>query len=181
MRVPRLIPYLPGPDMTPMIDCVFLLMIFFMVSTDMGAGAHTSLQLPEAGKATAEDEAELAHTLIVDVVEASEQPGGAAQPLPILLEGRPVASLEELRRLLRHRSDPKRFPDRAAPMIPGTDMHPSARRLRIRCDRAQLWGWVSAIMELCTVRRSAPLEQELLASPMLRHIEIAVMQLAPPR
>ncbi|MSR75957.1 MAG: biopolymer transporter ExbD [Planctomycetes bacterium] len=178
MRVPRFPHYLPGPDMTPMIDCVFLLMIFFMVSTDMGAGVATAVQLPDAAAASPEDEEELGHTLVVDVVDkpAPANAPGAASPPPILLDGRPVASLEELRVLLRRRSDPRRFPERSAGLVPGTTLYPSARRLRIRCDREQLWGWVSAVMELCTLRRGVPLEREIEESPLLRHIEIAVLQ-----
>ena len=38
-----------GVNLTPLIDVVFLLLIFFMVSTTFKKESHISLNLPEAG------------------------------------------------------------------------------------------------------------------------------------
>ena len=43
-------------NLTPLIDVVFLLLIFFMVSTSFTREAHLTLQLPEAERATESDE-----------------------------------------------------------------------------------------------------------------------------
>ena len=41
-----------GPDLTPMIDCVFLLLIFFMVTTVFKQPHALQVELPEAIEAT---------------------------------------------------------------------------------------------------------------------------------
>lgn len=43
-----------GVDLTPLIDVVFLLLIFFMVSTTFTRESHLKVDLPEANGATAE-------------------------------------------------------------------------------------------------------------------------------
>ncbi|HHH38224.1 MAG TPA: biopolymer transporter ExbD [Sedimenticola sp.] len=40
---------LPDPNLTPLIDVVFLLLIFFMVSTTFDKEARIRIELPEAG------------------------------------------------------------------------------------------------------------------------------------
>ncbi len=43
-----------GVDLTPLIDVVFLLLIFFMVSTTFTRESHLNIELPEANGETAE-------------------------------------------------------------------------------------------------------------------------------
>jgi hypothetical protein len=169
--------FMPGPNMTPMIDCVFLLMIFFMVSTDLASADAVELRLPSADAAVGDDDEHQKSVISVDVVDPMALPRGVAaldpaRP-PVLLDGRQVESLSALRAALRRRADPLKYPDRSQPVLPGIGIHPSARRLRIRCDRVQLFSWVSAIMELAGVR-SGPRERE--ESPLLRQIEVAVLE-----
>jgi biopolymer transport protein ExbD len=45
-----------GIDVTPLIDVVFLMLIFFMVSTTFTREAHLQLRLPEADAARSADE-----------------------------------------------------------------------------------------------------------------------------
>ncbi|MDX1754819.1 MAG: biopolymer transporter ExbD [Marinobacter sp.] len=45
-----------GVDLTPLIDVVFLLLIFFMVSTTFTRESHLQVDLPEADGVTAETE-----------------------------------------------------------------------------------------------------------------------------
>ena len=169
--------FLPGPNMTPMIDCVFLLMIFFMVTTDLASSGTLELQLPEADAATPDKEEDLKALISVDVIDLAHPPAGtpALDPErpPILLEGRQVESLEALRVALRRRSDPVKFPDLTQPVLAGIGLRPSARHLRIRCDRVQLFSWVSAIMDLAGVR-GGPSEKD--QSPLIRHIEVDVLE-----
>lgn len=47
-----------GVDLTPLIDVVFLLLIFFMVSTTFTRESHLNVQLPEASGEVAETEIE---------------------------------------------------------------------------------------------------------------------------
>lgn len=169
--------FLPGPNMTPMIDCVFLLMIFFMVTTDLASSGSLELQLPEADAATPDTEEHQKTVISVDVIDLAHPPAGTPaldhRRPPILLEGRQVESLESLRVALRRRSDPVKFPDLTQPEVAGLGLRPSMRRLRIRCDRVQLFSWVSAVMELAGVR-GGPAERE--ESPLIRHIEVAVLE-----
>ncbi|MDX9708376.1 MAG: biopolymer transporter ExbD [Trichloromonas sp.] len=48
----------PKVDMTPMVDCVFLLLIFFMISTTFIETPGLSIKLPEASTQRDKDEAE---------------------------------------------------------------------------------------------------------------------------
>ena len=47
-----------GIDVTPLIDVVFLMLIFFMVSTTFTREAHLQLTLPEADATPSVDEGE---------------------------------------------------------------------------------------------------------------------------
>ena len=53
-----------GVNLTPLIDVVFLLLIFFMVSTTFVKTARLQMELPEAAAATAVDEPEQIEILI---------------------------------------------------------------------------------------------------------------------
>jgi biopolymer transport protein ExbD len=51
-------------NLTPLIDIVFLLLIFFMVSTTFTKETHLAIDLPEASGASAEPSAELIEVVI---------------------------------------------------------------------------------------------------------------------
>jgi biopolymer transport protein ExbD len=53
-----------GVDLTPLIDVVFLLLIFFMVSTTFTRESHLNIELPEASGERSESEAELIDVVI---------------------------------------------------------------------------------------------------------------------
>jgi biopolymer transport protein ExbD len=53
-----------GVDLTPLIDVVFLLLIFFMVSTTFTRENHLNIELPEASGERAEQPAELIDVVI---------------------------------------------------------------------------------------------------------------------
>lgn len=48
-----------GPDLTPLIDCVFLLLIFFMVTTVFKQPYSLQVELPQARQATIVEEKKL--------------------------------------------------------------------------------------------------------------------------
>jgi biopolymer transport protein ExbD len=53
-----------GVDLTPLIDVVFLLLIFFMVSTTFTRENHLNIELPEASGERSEQPAELIDVVI---------------------------------------------------------------------------------------------------------------------
>ena len=53
-----------GVDLTPLIDVVFLLLIFFMVSTTFTRESHLNIELPEAKGERSEQQAELIDVVI---------------------------------------------------------------------------------------------------------------------
>jgi len=55
-----------GLNLTPLIDCVFLLLIFFMVTTVFKQPYTLQVQLPEAAKASQIEEKKLVGTVTVD-------------------------------------------------------------------------------------------------------------------
>ncbi|ASK34375.1 ExbD/TolR family protein [Alloalcanivorax mobilis] len=64
MRFPRPRQEPAGMDLTPLIDVVFLLLIFFMVSTSFTRETQLSLTLPEAKGIAAENEAGAVQILV---------------------------------------------------------------------------------------------------------------------
>jgi len=53
-----------GVDLTPLIDVVFLLLIFFMVSTTFTRENHLNIELPEADGERSEQQAEMIDVVI---------------------------------------------------------------------------------------------------------------------
>jgi len=53
-----------GVDLTPLIDVVFLLLIFFMVSTTFTRENHLNIELPEANGERSEQQAEMIDVVI---------------------------------------------------------------------------------------------------------------------
>ena len=75
-------------DMTPMIDCVFLLLIFFMVSATMSKVDQTpEVQLPIAPKAAIPDD--LRSRGVVNIVPLGTPIGGGAtsEDMPFIIYG----------------------------------------------------------------------------------------------
>jgi biopolymer transport protein ExbD len=54
----------PGVDLTPMIDVVFILLIFFMVSTTFQKESQIKIELPEASGEPAEERKDLLEIII---------------------------------------------------------------------------------------------------------------------
>lgn len=175
-------PYLTEVNMTPVIDIVFNLVIFFMVVNDMGQRDLAYLLLPDASMGV-EDKGDDPERLIVNVVDL-ESPEiqariarGEIDPArpPILLEGRQIESLERLRVWMRARTDPRLWPDETKDeVVPGSGIRPSRKTVLIRCDRGQLFGWVQAVMQHLGILPGRPAAQELRESPLVHKVEIAV-------
>jgi hypothetical protein len=168
-------------DLTPMIDCTFQLIIFFILITDMSSRELEVLTLPRAPIST-EDKGDDPDRIIVNIVDMSNpEVAGMYNPTwpPIVIKGRQVRDLDEMRRILRPLADPLRFPDTSVPEIaPGK--YPSKKPLLIRCDQHQVFGWVQAVMQYVSLTPKKPSEDanahlasELVTSPLIYKIEIA--------
>ncbi|HLQ85486.1 MAG TPA: biopolymer transporter ExbD [Salinisphaeraceae bacterium] len=77
MRIARRQPEEPPINLTPLIDVVFLLLIFFMVSTQFVAESSLSLALPQAASA----EQDAAPAFLEVVVDAKNQYHIADEPI----------------------------------------------------------------------------------------------------
>ena len=80
-------------DMTPMIDCVFLLLIFFMVSATMSKVDLTpEVTLPIAPKAAIPEQENLRGRGVVNIVPLGTPVGGAAtsEVTPFIISGQLV-------------------------------------------------------------------------------------------
>ena len=173
-------------DMTPMIDVVFNLIIFFMVITDMTQKDLEYLILPKAELAEV-DEGKDRERLVLNIVNPDlKDMQGKVDPNkpPIFFEGRQVDDMVDLRRHLRQRANPRLYPqkikeDGVTPMpqlAPG--LWPSRKPLLIRCDQAMIFAWVQAVIQYCTFVPGNPQEKELAESPFIWKIEMAVAEKA---
>jgi|TARA_B110000211_G_scaffold230863_1_gene291277 biopolymer transport protein ExbD len=132
-------------DMTPMIDVVFLLIIFFMIITDMSQKDLEELELPIAAKAT-EDKPDpdenrpilnIPHTGVIIV---------RREPLynPELDDGKPEPYAEV-----------KRYLSTAAEMMPqeplaeGSSVMLPDDPLLVRADESTLFKHIQKVLELC--------------------------------
>ena len=104
--------------MTPMIDVVFLLIIFFLVSSHLAKQEnHVELQLPEASSAVDEDVER--ETLVVNILKTGAWQVGGAElnelRLAAAIRERQSASQEPLR--LKIRTDESVPYDRIEPVL----------------------------------------------------------------
>jgi biopolymer transport protein ExbD len=173
-------------NMTPMIDVVFNLIIFFMVITDMTQKDLEYLTLPRAEHATP-DEGEDKDRIIINVIDLDTkvnrekvERGELSRSLPpILMQGQQIKDLDQMRMRLLQLANPRRFPDLTKgevhpQLAPG--LYPSKKPLLVRCDQGQIFGWVQAIMQYCTFIPGRPPADELKKSPLIYKLEIAVAE-----
>lgn len=178
-------------DMTPMIDMVFNLIIFFMVITDMSQRDLEYLILPKADQAI-EDDGKDPNRIVVNIVNYDNPiiknriNKGELDPQlpPIMMGGRQFKDLDAWRRQLRALSNPTGSPLRelngkpigALGQYNGRDIYPSSKPCLIRCDGLQVFGWVQVVMQYCSFVPGRPRERELAESPLILKLEIAVAE-----
>jgi biopolymer transport protein ExbD len=169
-------------NLTPMIDVVFNLIIFFMVITDLTQKDIEFLILPRAERA-APDESPDPERIIINIIDMSSGPNQkrvnngelSLNKPPIMMNSRQIESLEQMRKDLRRRADPTRWPDKDKGQVaPG--LYPSRKPALVRCDQGQIFGWVQAVMMYCTFVPGRAREAELAESPMIYKMEIAVAE-----
>ena len=86
----------PSVDLTPLIDVVFQLLIFFMLSATFVVQSSIQIEMPEAEGATKLDQKDLSITLAYGT-------GGPEGKGKIYVENEEVQSMEELTRILAER------------------------------------------------------------------------------
>ena len=127
----------PEISLTPLIDVVFLLLIFFMVSTTFERHSELGIELPEASAETS-----MRDDAIIDVVIDAEG--------SVYVEGRPLADprLERLQRALAEAADGLDSP----PVVIGADARTPHQSVVTVMDAARRAGLYRLTF---TARRSA--------------------------
>ena len=120
-----------GFDMTPMIDVTFLLIIFFMIVTDISNRAKPSLKLARAEQAV-EDIMDDPRRLIINIMRDGEIRVGAQ-----------AVSEAELRAKLQ----------RVAAISMAGGLEFPNRRVMIRADKESEFGGVQKVMAMCMDQR----------------------------
>lgn len=113
----------------------------------------------------------------------SDHPGLRKDAPPILIQGKQPKSMKELRAWLRKLADPKKYPAKKDPTgrpfptfkLDGDDVHVSSRKLVIHSDGLQVFGWVQALMQTCTMTPGEPFERALRLSPLIWNIELRML------
>ena len=94
-------------NLTPLIDCTFQLIIFFILVNDMSQRELEVLTLPRAPTVAIEDKGEDKTRLVVNIVDLSSPEARKDSMLdpkktPLIVNGRQMASLDEMRAWDRH-------------------------------------------------------------------------------
>ena len=116
-----------GVDLTPLIDVVFLLLIFFMVSTTFTKETHLSIDLPEA---TGETSADTPEQIEILINEAGEYTINARQLVD--------ESIDTLKQAIRQVSDG----DTSLPMVITADAQTPHESVVRAMDAAGQMGFI---------------------------------------
>lgn len=147
-----------------------------LLASGLPAQDPSYLRLPHVTLGT-KDHGEAPNRIVVDIVEPRfylKQTKSKLDPKkpPILIDGRQVDSLVNLREQLRLKADPTRFPDKSKPEVsPG--IYPSNIPILVRCDREQIFGWVQILFQSVTFIPGRPLAEEVKLSPLIYKVEMA--------
>jgi len=120
-------------DMTPMIDVVFQLIIFFMLVSEMAQADLEILQLPSASEASPDTTPEKKR-IVVNLLPPEE--GGICQ---VKVTGK-VMDQKALHRFLKTEAEISRDPE---------DPRLSTRALLIRADKDTTFRYVQFVMQEC--------------------------------
>ena len=122
-------------NMTPMIDVVFQLIVFFLVANDLSRKEIVDLKLPQAEHG-AEDKASEDIRVILNI----KKPADPNQRLPTIFVRGKEFDVKQLSRELQTKADLKREAG------PGS---PSAVFALIRADKDAPWQHVQYVMQVC--------------------------------
>jgi biopolymer transport protein ExbD len=125
-------------NMTPMIDVVFNLIIFFMVVTDLTQKEIENLTLPKSTQAEEDKGDETERRVIVNITKTEDW--DQSKNVDIKIKGVPY-NLEKLKvELLKHAETKRDLEDPSSP---------SEIFVLIRCDEDIRWREVQWVMQAC--------------------------------
>ena len=127
-------------NMTPMIDIVFNLLIFFMIVTDMTRKEIEELELPWSNHAVEDKDNDPDSRVILNIVKADKKTFDRTGDVFIKLKGEKY-DLERLKEELFKHAEKKRDFDHPA--------QPSEIFVLIRCDKDIRWREVQWVMQAC--------------------------------
>ena len=138
-----------GFNMTPMIDIVFLLIIFFLVSSHLARQeTQMELDLPDAASGRRTEDDDHARRVIVNVLaqpSAANEPGGDDGDGQLMVGGR-VLRPDELQKVIefeRRRADgPLEVRIRSDRRVPYRRIEP----IMIACAKAGVWNVTFAVL-----------------------------------
>ncbi len=115
-------------NMTPMIDCVFQLIIFFMLVTEMAQADLETMELPDASEASPDDKPEK-NRMVINVTKRGE-----------IKIRKKKQSIPMLKIFLKREADQARDPK---------DKRLCTRALLIRADKEAEFKYIQHIMQEC--------------------------------
>lgn len=126
------------PDLTPMIDVVFLLLIFFMLITEITQVDIENVQLPNALMAQP-DEKPPKDRLVINIAKLIQDDENDRRGI-IKIHGQLVGT-SDLVRILKREADKEREPEKP---------FASSRYVLIRCDRRVEWRKFLEVLTMCS-------------------------------
>jgi len=129
----------PEMNMTPMIDIVFQLIVFFLVANDLTRKEIEEVELPQALSGVEDKASEKDKRIIINI--PNDDPDNPPEIPEIKVKGKQY-DLKELERYMQTIADTKREGDGG----PGS---PSAVFVLIRADRNTPWQHVQYVMQVC--------------------------------
>lgn len=126
------------PDLTPMIDITFQLVVFFLVANDLTRKEIEELELPQA-LAGGEDKGE-DQRIIINILQPKDINNPPKIPT-IKVKGREY-DLKQLERFMKTQADLKREGD-------GSPGSPSAVYVLVRADKHAPWQHIQYVMQAC--------------------------------
>lgn len=131
-------------DLTPMIDCVFLLLIFFMLISEITQADLEQMQLPKAEMAKP-DEKPPRDRLVVNIVK-QDPTNETVRAGMVKIQGKSYGlGSPELIAKLKREADPDGNGSGREPEAPFV----SKRKLLIRCDRRVEYLYFQQVLMLC--------------------------------
>jgi biopolymer transport protein ExbD len=138
------------PDLTPMIDIVFQLVIFFLVANDLTRKEVEELKLPQAIYGQEDLAQEQERRIIINILGPQRDihtgqelfPGRLPPKIPTIKVKGQTYDLQKLERFMRTQADLDREP-------PGGPGAPSAIYVLIRADKGTPWQHVQYVMQVC--------------------------------
>jgi biopolymer transport protein ExbD len=127
-------------NMTPMIDVVFNLIIFFMIVTDMTQKELENLTLPNSTQAVEDTGDESERRVVINIVQKNPKTFAQDKEVEIIIK-KQVYDLNKLKEHLFTQAEVKR--DMTHPS------QPSEIFVLIRCDQDVRWREVQWVMQAC--------------------------------